>query len=188
MSTFSLKPVVATLTFAVVVFGGLLMLDKHTEDQRKQQAQRIFHETLMEVAPIQLSNDYQWRTTELKLSPSLQAVYPIYQQGYQGAVIKIVATEGYNGPIQLLLGIRANHEIHKIRVLQHDETPGLGDQIETHKSSWMKQFNQHPINKALRAQHHLSGATITERAVLRGLNEALATIAPSLQRFSSHQP
>ena len=58
----------------------------------------------------------------------------------------VKATEGYTGPISLVIGVKTNGELAGVRVLQHQETPGLGDQIELKKSDWVLSFNGLSLN------------------------------------------
>ena len=55
-------------------------------------------------------------------------------------VMEIVAPNGYSGPIRLLVAIAPGGTVLAARVLQHKETPGLGDFIETRKSDWIARF------------------------------------------------
>ena len=46
------------------------------------------------------------------------------------AIFASIAPEGYNAPIQLLIGIDPGGEITGVRAVSHRETPGLGDEID----------------------------------------------------------
>ena len=52
----------------------------------------------------------------------------------------MIAPDGYNGDIRLLVGINRQLEVTGVRVTQHLETPGLGDAIEYQKSPWVDQL------------------------------------------------
>ena len=58
--------------------------------------------------------------------------------------------------------------ISGLRVLRHEETPGLGDFIE---GDWLQQFVHQPPEDV----DTVTGATITSRAVIRALTARLAT-------------
>ncbi len=70
-----------------------------------------------------------------------------------------------------------------VRVMDHRETLGLGDGIESTKSDWIQQFLRrrlgHPppaewqVAKDSGAFEALTGATITSRAVIGALRRAL---------------
>ena len=47
-----------------------------------------------------------------------------------GYIFQSVAPEGYGGAISLLVGVNTEGRIHRVEVLSHHETPGLGDKIE----------------------------------------------------------
>lgn len=104
-----------------------------------------------------------------------------------GVVLPITAVQGYSGPIQLLLALDQQQRIVGIRAIEHRETPGLGDRIETRKSDWMLAFNGlryddlAPDDWAVQNDggqfDSFTGATITPRAVVDALKETLAYLA-----------
>ena len=104
-----------------------------------------------------------------------------------GVVLPITALQGYSGPIQLLLALDKQQRIVGVRAIEHRETPGLGDRIETRKSDWMLAFNGlryddlAPDDWAVQNDggqfDSFTGATITPRAVVDALKETLAYLA-----------
>lgn len=101
----------------------------------------------------------------------------------RAAILVPAAPDGYNAPIQLLIGISPEGALTGVRVLSHRETPGLGDAIELRKSNWILQFDgkslgqPSPSGWAVRKDggdfDGLTGATITARAVVRAVHNAL---------------
>lgn len=100
------------------------------------------------------------------------------------AVFASVAPDGYNAPIDLLVGIDVESgRITGVRVIDHRETPGLGDRIEIRKSDWILQFDGTRIDDppaqawAVRqddgAFDSITGATVTPRAVIRAVHDTL---------------
>jgi electron transport complex protein RnfG len=99
-----------------------------------------------------------------------------------GVVVTVIARQGYIGPIRMLVAIRADGRIEGVRVIGHEETPGLGDQIEPEKSGWISQFagrslaDPAPPGWAVRrdggAYDALTGATVTSRAVIHAVRDA----------------
>ncbi len=95
----------------------------------------------------------------------------------------IVAHDGYNGDIHLLIAINVSGRISGVRVISHKETPGLGDKIDINKSPWILEFNGKSINdpkqKLWRVKKdggvfdQFTGATITPRAVVKAVYRAL---------------
>ncbi|MDD7426434.1 MAG: electron transport complex subunit RsxG [[Actinobacillus] rossii] len=90
--------------------------------------------------------------------------------------IEATAPDGYSGNIRLLFGMTVDGEILGVRVLQHKETPGLGDKIETRISNWILSFNNKKITPdnlqdwAVKKDggkfDQFAGATITPRAIV----------------------
>ena len=101
--------------------------------------------------------------------------------------LQTTAPDGYNGPIELLVGIRYDGAITGVRVISHRETPGLGDGIEHDVSTWIESFEgrslddpppaQWTVKKNGGAFDQFTGATITPRAVVRAVHRALAYYA-----------
>jgi len=99
-------------------------------------------------------------------------------------VFASVAPDGYNAPIELLIGITvATGRISGVRVIDHRETPGLGDLIELRKSSWILQFDgtslEDPPDSGWAVRQEggrfdaLTGATVTPRAVIGAIHGTL---------------
>jgi electron transport complex protein RnfG len=96
--------------------------------------------------------------------------------------ITAIATDGYVGPIYLLIGIDATGQIIRVRVIEHRETPGLGDKIEADKDDWINLFDgataladpaaaEWNVRRDGGDFDQLSGATITSRAVLNAVRQ-----------------
>lgn len=111
----------------------------------------------------------------------------IYRGRKQGApvavILRAVVPNGYAGPIQLLVAVRHDGTLWGVRVLSHKETPGLGDRIDERKSDWIlgfagKSLDDPPlarwgVKRDGGAFDQLTGATITPRAVVRSVRDAL---------------
>lgn len=99
------------------------------------------------------------------------------------AVILFTQTSGYSGDIALLVAIKADGQLSGVRVLSHTETPGLGDKIEQAKSDWILGFSGLSLSTpdttgwAVKKDggqfDAFTGATITPRAVVKGVFETL---------------
>jgi electron transport complex protein RnfG len=99
------------------------------------------------------------------------------------ALFIVTAKDGFTGPIKLLVGIAANGNISGVRVLEHRETPGLGDLIESAKSDWIEQFRNRSLADPDRelwsikrdggVYDQLTGASITPRSVIKAIRETL---------------
>lgn len=101
-----------------------------------------------------------------------------------GVIIPLETRFGYNGTIRFLLALDRDRRIVGFRVVEHRETPGLGDQIDARKSDWILGFaglgytDLAPDDWAVTTDGGVfdvfTGATITPRATVNALAETLA--------------
>ncbi len=111
-------------------------------------------------------------------------IYRVYA-GEQpvAALFAVTARDGYAGPIRVLIGLDTAGVITGVRILQHRETPGLGDNIEAERSDWVFQFDGRSMGDpalpgwALQVDggefDQLTGASVTPRAVINAIRETL---------------
>lgn len=111
-------------------------------------------------------------------------IYRVYAEDAPVAALFIVsARDGYAGPIRILAGIDTMGVVTGVHVLEHRETPGLGDRVESTKSDWVKQFNgrslldPEPTGWAIKGDggqfDQLTGASVTPRAIIKAIKETL---------------
>jgi electron transport complex protein RnfG len=118
--------------------------------------------------------------------PGSQAaiIYRVYASDEPVAALFVVsARDGYAGPIRLLIGIAMDGSVTGVRVLEHKETPGLGDRIETTKSDWVLQFDGRSLRNPVASEwairgdggqfDQLTGASVTPRSVVKAIKETL---------------
>lgn len=174
-----------------VVGTGIVALTHHTTKERIARNQRAallasLHEL---VPPGDYNNDIVDDTitvTDRKLlgTPDPVTVYRARRNGKPVAVVMTpVAPDGYNGNIWLLEAIRYDGTIMGVRVIAHNETPGLGDNIERSKSPWITTFRGRTLTNPPPGQWHVkrdggvfdqfTGATITPRAVVKAVHNCL---------------
>ncbi|MBM7457018.1 electron transport complex protein RnfG [Oceanisphaera litoralis] len=104
----------------------------------------------------------------------------------QGHAIEAIAPDGYSGEIKLVVGVKVDGTLSGVRVLNHNETPGLGDKIELKKSPWVLDFNGQSVlgeedpRWAVRSDggqfDAFTGATITPRAVVKAVHKVLLLV------------
>ncbi|MDH5179057.1 MAG: electron transport complex subunit RsxG [Gammaproteobacteria bacterium] len=115
-------------------------------------------------------------------------VWRARRQGKPVAVIiNSIAPDGYSGSIKLLVAIRYDGTLAGVRVVQHRETPGLGDGVDLERSNWILQFNNkslgNPVTDKWRVKRdggefdQMTGATITPRAVIKAVRNTLGYFA-----------
>ena len=96
-----------------------------------------------------------------------------------GVAIESFSTKGYSGLVKIMVGFLPDGTIKNISVLQHAETPGLGDKMEKGKSEWSKQFNgKNPAEFNLSVSKDggdvdaITAATISSRAYCDAVKRA----------------
>lgn len=67
--------------------------------------------------------------------------YPAKKDGQLvGTAIESITNKGFGGTVRLMVGLLPNGIIKDIAVLEHKETPGLGDKMDKSKSDFSLQF------------------------------------------------
>lgn len=121
-------------------------------------------------------------------------LYVARKQGQPiGAALETTAPDGYSGAIQLLVGADFSGNVFGSRVIEHHETPGLGDKIELRISNWITFFSGKKIDGpddtrwAVKKDggmfDQFTGATITPRAVVNAVRRTalyMETLPPKL--------
>lgn len=129
---------------------------------------------------------------------------PVYRARLGGqpvaAVLTAVAPNGFSGRIHLLIAISVDGKVTGVRVIEHRETPGLGDRIEAGKSDWILRFRglqsaPSLTDKPLTGEwvlkrdggsfDQITGATVTSRAVLNSVRNAVLYFAAHRQDIFS---
>lgn len=139
--------------------------------------------------PALFDNDILADVIELPPTQALGTTQPslVYRATLRGQpaalVFEAVAPEGYGGPVRLLVAVKANGEVAGVRVVSHNETPGLGDYIEVSRSDWIRVFEgaslakipplQWKVQKDGGVFPYRAGATITPRAVVKAVQGVL---------------
>lgn len=115
-------------------------------------------------------------------------IYRVYADDLPvAALFAVTARDGYAGAIRVLIGIEYDGTVTGIRILEHRETPGLGDKIVASRSDWVFQFDGRSLDDPPLAQwsirrdggefDQLTGASVTPRAVIKVTKETLIYFA-----------
>jgi electron transport complex protein RnfG len=184
--------ITTALLIAFAVSGAALvgLTFSQTEEDIKYNEKLTLLRQLNNIIPAdEYNNDLLIDTITLKpekllgtKEPSL--AYRARKDGQDVAVvISSTAPNGYNGPIQMLVGIYNDGRLAGVRVVKHRETPGLGDAVNTTHSDWILGFNNkslsNPEDKYWKVKRdggtfdQFTGATITPRAVVKAIHHAL---------------
>jgi electron transport complex protein RnfG len=70
-------------------------------------------------------------------------LYPAYKDNmHVGTAVETFSKNGFGGLLKIIVGFKPDGTIYNIAVIEHHETPGLGDKILKYKSDWSEQFNE----------------------------------------------
>ncbi len=86
---------------------------------------------------------------------------------------------GYGGDINMMIGIGKDQKITGVSITDMSETPGLGDNAKNHEFTDMfkgLEKNEVALTNDGGKIQALSGATVTSKAVTRGVNHALEIV------------
>ena len=173
------------------ISSGIFFLTKGKIDDAMAAQQR---ELLLQVIPQNYFDNNPAETVAIPQDERLQGIQKIYLAKKNGQIsayaYETTAPDGYSGNIRLLVGLTPQGEVLGVRVIEHHETPGLGDKIELRISDWILSFNNQPINNdnlskwAVKKDggkfDQFSGATITPRAIVNQVKRsALVMLANS---------
>lgn len=173
----------AAVTAGVIAATQVMTRERILLNQQEHQARALY-----EILPREL-DDQLHRQSILISAPELGFAEPItvYQSIRDGEVAAVIlptiAPDGYSGDIRMLVGIWRDGRVAGVRVLEHKETPGLGDKVELAKSSWILSFDDKAMDSSNDPRWRVrkdggdfdqfTGATITPRAVVRSVARAV---------------
>lgn len=114
-----------------------------------------------------------------KKFPEVDKIFEGWKDGKMVGYAFQMLPRGYGGPVTMMVGITPEGKTTGISIVPgHKETPGLGANIEN--PVWQKQFKQKTIKNRLEVNKDIdaiSGATISSKAITKGVKEALQAYA-----------
>ena len=167
----------------LVATGLLATVNSITLPKIKLQAEKELEESLKEVLP-------QGEKFEAVKKQDVIIYYKVFDKKgeFLGAAFKVSA-KGYSSIIETMVGMTKDGTINAIKVLNHNETPGLGsritevkeditifDFIKGKKSTGIKKpwFQEQFSNKKIPEFDNIqaiTGATISSKAVINSVKE-----------------
>ncbi len=122
-------------------------------------------------------------------------IYRGFKDSQVSALAWEISEQGFADEIKMIIGVNTAGEVLGVRVISHAETPGLGDKIEEKKSNWIFDFNGLSLGNPPLAEWKVkkdggrfdafSGATITPRAVVKGITDGLQFFKTNRSRLIS---
>ncbi|MEE4250475.1 MAG: electron transport complex subunit RsxG [Alcanivoracaceae bacterium] len=179
--------------FAIGTAAMLALTNNSTLPQIQCNRELALQNSLLEVIPADRFDNVLLADSVTVNDPLLgRGEHTIYRARMDGAasglVVQATAPDGYGGAIRLLIGVDETGSLTGVRMIPpHNETPGLGDNIDIRKSDWITGFNGKSLGNtddkdwAVRKDggkfDAFTGATITPRAVVGAVHRALKYVA-----------
>jgi electron transport complex protein RnfG len=172
-----LRPALTLFLIAGVLTAGLGLLRAVTEAPIAAQTAKTRQATMSAVLP-QAS---EYIELPVELPDDIYAVFEGYAGGELVGYVFELYPAGYSGDVAMLVGISSrDNVVSGMRVMKHTETPGLGALAV--KEFFYGQFTNKPlveltVVKGSPGEYEIdaiTSATITSRAVTRGVNAAIA--------------
>jgi Na+-translocating ferredoxin:NAD+ oxidoreductase subunit G len=184
--------------FAIVTAGAIALAQVSTHERIEHNIRMAEARALNEIVPAgDYDNDLLADTIRIDKRFNQQLLGPLPDNAtihvarrngqITTLILPVVAPDGYTMEIGMLVGIHADGSIAGVRVVSHRETPGLGDNIDLKKSSWVLAFNgkslgnpgedKWAVKKDGGIFDQFTGATITPRAVTGAVKHALKFFA-----------
>ena len=176
------------LLLAVIGIGATYLLQRNSAPQIAAEHRLADSRKLLDMLPAD-SYDNQpleqpLTLTDTGLSHStLTAAYRATRNGQTVAVLLRNQTEGYAAAIELLIAIDANGKLLGVKTLKQNETPALGGPIGDWPNRWLQAFTgksrgePNDAGWALKKDQgqfdQMAGATITSRAAINAIHDAL---------------
>lgn len=186
---FRIRPALALAAIGLIAALALSALDLLTRERiEKARADRAAASLRLVLPPDRYDNRISQDVIELPVDglPAAALVFRGRKNGQpSAAVIDVTTPRGYSGDIRLLIAVTPAAEVISVRVVEHRETPGLGDKIEARRSDWIEQFQGRSLGDPPRDQwasdrrggdfDTLTSATITSTAVIDAVARSLSS-------------
>jgi electron transport complex protein RnfG len=176
------------LLLAMVGIGATYLLQRTSAPQIAAEQRLADSRKLLDVLPAD-SYDNQPLEQPLPLTDTglshstLTAAYRATRNGQTVAVLLRNQTEGYAAAIELLIAIDTNGKLLGVKTLKQNETPALGAPIGDWPNRWLQAFTgksrgePNDAGWALKKDQgqfdQMAGATITSRAAINAIHDAL---------------
>jgi electron transport complex protein RnfG len=196
------NPIVQAGVLGILALIAAFLLssgDEMTRDPIAQRRLEDMQDSLRQVIPPEV-HDNDLLADSITLAREDMAPIVVYRARRDGRITAVafgLTAQGYSGDISLVLGVDTHGTLLGARVLSHTETPGLGDKVESAKDDWILRFTGlslgDPPEKKWKVKKdggvfdQFSGATITPRAVVKGVKEGLVFFRNNRDRILSDE-
>lgn len=194
--------------FAIVTAGSIGIAQVATKESIERNVKVAQAKALNEVVPNDVYDNDLLNDTLLLSNTDIRLLGPIAEDAVayvarkngkvKTIILPVTAPDGYTANIDMIVGINVDGTLAGVRVINHKETPGLGDKIEAKKSPWILEFvglsldnpkiDSWGVKKDGGEFDQFTGATITPRAVVHSIQLALSFFQKHKNALIINQP
>lgn len=149
------------------------IIDQHATEKRQVALEAIFPQADQFVdAKEQTSNGFAYSDA------NVDSVYLVYEDNEIIGYCVNVRAIGYSStPIEMIVGSDLLNKVTAIQVVNHSETPGIGETVISSNEEFFNQFEglSRPIEFSNQVTA-VSGATFTSDGIKNGINAALTAV------------
>ena len=170
------------ITLFVVTFISSASLGFVYEATRGPKAQAELNKKILAIKDVvpEFDNSPLDDKFEQCLNGQCLTFYPAKKAGQLvGTAVETWTQKGFSGEVKLMVGFLPDGTIDDVAVIEHKETPGLGDKIDRKKSDFSHQFqNKNPavfklaVTKDGGNVDAITAATISSRAFCDAVQKA----------------
>ena len=164
-----LKVTLSLLLICTVVAGLLAVVNTLTVDVIAANAQKERARAVSDIFPVMTDME----DTKGAWLDGVNAVYAVYAgEEWLGYAVNL-DSRGFGGDINMIVGLGVDGTVCGVRVISHAETPGLGSRatLADYLDNFIGVGERLTMGQDVDA---ISGATISSKAVVAGINLALS--------------
>lgn len=167
-AAYILRLTVTLLLITAIVAGLLGLVNFLTEDKIQALEDEKARSAMREVLP---ADSYE------PLETAAEGVSALYRADEAGYVVR-VSVSGFGGMVDMMVGISNDCAVTGVSIVSHSETASLGANCtrEDFRAQFVGKTGELAVTKDGGQIDALTGATVTSRAVTKGVNLALACV------------
>lgn len=180
-----IKPAAILFLICLIVSSALGLtytVTKNSIELRStQDAEAARNEVLPAADTFKIVDDWQNTDWDLKDKDMVKSAYYASKNQLAVGYVFDIVTKGYGGDIKLTIGIDLEQRVTGVKIGENKETPGLGSKVSD-KPFLSQLVNLKPQQELVVVKQKknkpeeieaISGATITSKAVTRGVQAAI---------------
>lgn len=166
----TMKLAITLLVISAVAAAILAFSNDMTKDQIAEIKLQITQEALADIfGDMDEAKGIADQESIIEENPDVKEMFEIIEGGESKGHSLTVFSNGFDGPIEIMVGIDGEGEILGVRLVNHSETAGIGSKAEEPEFTGL--FDGQNVEEEIEVQT-ISGATISSKAVIKGVNLA----------------